>query len=369
MLTRFSRRLIGAHKFSLPDIKTHNIDPKLVPTEAESTKDELMKYLTDMMTIRRLEILADDLYKNEKIRGFCHLSDGQEAIAVGMEAAVTYEDSLITAYRDHGNAYMRGISLDHIFAELFGKASGSSKGKGGSMHFYHKEHSFYGGNGIVGAQCAIGAGLAFALKYKKKPNVALILFGDGASAQGQLYEASNMAELWKLPAIFVCENNLYGMGTPIEKASANLELYTKGHPSPGIKIDGQNILAVRETFHFAKDYALKNGPIWIECATYRYHGHSMSDPGVSYRKRDEITAARAAKDPIQKVKDWLIEKNEATEEELDKMEKNIRKKVLEIANKAKEEPWPDHKELFTDVYGPGRKYFYRNIEFKNSTMF
>eukprot|EP00358_Blepharisma_japonicum_P004086 CAMPEP_0202948338 /NCGR_PEP_ID=MMETSP1395-20130829/13252_1 /ASSEMBLY_ACC=CAM_ASM_000871 /TAXON_ID=5961 /ORGANISM="Blepharisma japonicum, Strain Stock R1072" /LENGTH=322 /DNA_ID=CAMNT_0049650295 /DNA_START=135 /DNA_END=1103 /DNA_ORIENTATION=+ len=319
-----------------------------------------------MYTIRRIEITSDNFYKNKDIRGFCHLADGQEAIAVGMEAAITHEDNIISAYRIHPQAYMRGETPHQIFAEMFGRHAGSSKGKGGSMHFYNKETNFYGGNGIVGAQIPVGVGLAFALKYKKKPNVAVIMFGDGAANQGQVYEANNMACLWKLPAIFVCENNRYGMGTSIERAAANHDFYTRGHPAPGIRIDGQNVLAVREYFKFAKEWSLKNGPLWIEIETYRYHGHSMSDPGISYRNRDEVSQMRSSRDPIDKVKGMLLENGEVTEQEIEALEKKIKDEINHAAEKAKAEAYPEPIELFKDIYDPSHKVKVRNVEFKES---
>lgn len=202
-----------------------------------------------------------------------------------MEAALTFDDPLIGAYRIHCQAYKRGYSVRQIVAEMLGKGNGATKGKGGSMHYYKKSTNFYGGNGIVGAQIPVGTGLAFALKYQNKYNVASIMFGDGAANQGQLYEAANMAKLWNLPALFICENNKYGMGTSVARSSMNTEFYKRGDVIPGIKFEGNNVFEVREAFRWAKEYAIENGPLFIEISCYRYHGHSMSDPGVSYRKR------------------------------------------------------------------------------------
>jgi pyruvate dehydrogenase E1 component alpha subunit len=352
----------------LPPVSTHKLDASILPTEATVTKEELLSYLKDMITIRRIEITSDSYYKNAEIRGFCHLSDGQEAIAVGVEAGVTFEDHLISAYRVHGQAYMRGESPHSIFAELFGRITGTSAGKGGSMHYYSKTTNFYGGNGIVGAQCPVGVGLAFALKYQKKPNVSITLYGDGAANQGQLYEASNMASLWKLPAIFICENNLYGMGTSVERASANTLIYTRGDPIPGIRVDAQNIFAVREIMKFSKKWALEHGPIWLEFMTYRYKGHSMSDPGVSYRKREEIDHVREERDPIEIVKHLLLENKFATQDELDEIQDTIKDNIAKTALAAKNDAWPPQSELFSHIYSPSRKYFIRNIEYKDSII-
>lgn len=347
---------------------THKLDESILPTEATTSKEELMGYLKDMVTIRRIEITSDGYYKNAEIRGFCHLADGQEAIAVGVEAGVTFDDHLITAYRDHGQAYMRGESPNAIFAEMFGRKTGTSSGKGGSMHFYSKTTNFYGGNGIVGAQIPVGVGLAFALKYQKKPNISIILYGDGAANQGQIYEASNMAALWKLPAIFICENNLYGMGTSVERASANPLFYTRGDPIPGVKIEAQNILAVREIMKFSKKWGVEKGPLWLEFNTYRFRGHSMSDPGVSYRDKAEIDRVRNSRDPIEVVKNMLLENKLASEGEIEDLQDKIKEEITKTAAQAINDPWPESSELFTNIYSDSRKYFIRNVEYKDSII-
>lgn len=352
----------------LPPVTTHKFDAALLPTEVVTGKEELLKYFNDMFTIRRIEITSDTYYKNAEIRGFCHLCDGQEGIYVGMEAGVTYEDCLITAYRDHGAAYMRGETPHAIFAEMFGKITGTSKGKGGSMHYYNKATNFYGGNGIVGAQVPVGVGLAFALKYQKKPNISMVMYGDGAANQGQVSEAANIAALWKLPAIFICENNKYGMGTAIERASANTEFYTRGDTIPGIRIDAQNIFAVRETMKLAKKWGIEHGPLWLEFSTYRYRGHSMSDPGVSYRNKEEIDKIRATRDPIEYVKRLLLDNKFASEAELEDIQDKIKDDVNKAAVEAKKDPMPEAKELFSDVFSHNRKYLIRNVENKDSAL-
>ena len=311
-----------------------------MPSKATTTKAELMSYLDRMIRIRRTELEADRLYKNNKIRGFCHLYDGQEAIAEGMEAGLTYDDCLITAYRDHCQAIARGDTPYRVIAEMLGKATGSSGGKGGSMHYYNSKNNFYGGNGIVGAQIPVGAGLAFAMKYQKKPNIAVTMYGDGAANQGQVAEAANMAALWKLPCVFLCENNLYGMGTPNAKAAANTDYFARGDTIPGFKCDAQNVLMVRETMKWTKEYCLENGPMFIEYLTYRYHGHSMSDPGVTYRTRDEIKHVRDYRDPIGLVKHMLVENSWATEKELKAIEKEIRTSIEADVAKLINDPEP-----------------------------
>ncbi|XP_073306753.1 pyruvate dehydrogenase E1 component subunit alpha-1, mitochondrial-like [Primulina huaijiensis] len=326
----------------------HNIDPP--SRSVETTPQELLEFFRDMAVMRRMEITADSLYKAKLIRGFCHLYDGQEAFAVGMEAATTRKDAIITAYRDHCLYLARGGTLFEAFAELMGRKGGCSKGKGGSMHFYNKPERFYGGHGIVGAQVPLGCGLAFAQKYSKEENVTFVLYGDGAANQGQLFEALNMAALWNLPAILVCENNQYGMGTAGWRAAKSATYYKRGDYVPGLKVDGMDALAVKQACKFAKDHALKNGPIILEMDTYRYHGHSMSDPGSTYRTRDEISGIRQERDPIERIRKVILSHDLATEKELKDTEKEARKEVDEAVAKAKESPWPDPSELFTNVY-------------------
>ena len=327
-----------------PIYATYKLDEGSLPTTATTNKAELMSYLTRMVEMRRTELEADRLYKGKMIRGFCHLYDGQESIAEGMEAGLTYDDCIITAYRDHCQAIARGDTPYRVIAEMVQKKTGSSGGKGGSMHYYNSKNNFYGGNGIVGAQVPVGTGLAFALKYKKQKNIAIAMYGDGAANQGQLYEAANMAALWKLPKVFLCENNLYGMGTPNNRSAANTDYYARGDSIPGFKCDAQNVLMVRETMKWTKDFCINNGPLFIEYRTYRYHGHSMSDPGTTYRTRDEIKHVRDYRDPIGLVKMMLIENSWATERELKDIEKEIRQRIAADVEKLllDEEPnWDD----------------------------
>ena len=366
MYFRLWRRSFSSYKVSLPGVAVHQLDPSVVPTTSTVTGEELVKYFTEMATIRRIEITADQYYKNKFIRGFCHLCDGQEAISVGMEAGLTWEDPLISAYRIHGQAYMRGITPREIFAEMYGKATGSSKGKGGSMHFYSAKNHFYGGNGIVGAQIPVGAGLAFALKYKQQPNAAFTLFGDGAANQGQLYEALNMARLWQLPAVFVCENNLFGMGTSVTRASGNPELYTRGDNVPGIRVEAQDVLMVKEIVKFAKEWVQTHGPLMLEFRTYRYRGHSMSDPGLSSRDRTEVQDVRDNNDPISKCRQLIEELGAATAAQLKAIEKKIKKEIETAAAEALNDPSPEKTELFTNIYTPETKIYGRNTEFQNS---
>jgi len=315
-----------------------------------TSKEELMSYFHQMYRMRRMEIAADTLYKGKFVKGFCHLYDGQEAICVGMEAACTFNDSLVTSYRDHCQQLARGEPMVNVLAELLGRYNPIAKGKGGSMHMYKADANFFGGNGIVGAQAPIGTGLAFAHKYKNDGGVAMALYGDGAANQGQLYEALNMAALWKLPLIYVCENNQYGMGTSKGRSSANSDYYTRGHYVPGIKVDGMNCLAVREATRFAKAHVLEHGPIVMEMDTYRYHGHSMSDPGITYRNRDEVAGVRKTRDPVERAKRYLTELDLATAAEIKAIEAEVRKEVDEAVEAAKASPQPERALLFQDIY-------------------
>jgi len=360
MLSRTARRFLstspsaGAVKIEFPGAyMAHRVE---APEESATTsKEELVDYFKLMYTMRRMEITCDNEYKARTIRGFCHLYDGQEAIGTGIQHALSAEDSWITSYRCHCVMLARGGNVEAILAELMGNATGATGGKGGSMHFYNKASNFYGGQGIVGAQVPVGTGLAFANKYKTAPGekmpVAIACYGDGAANQGQIAEAANMSMLWKLPMLFCIENNQYGMGTSISRSSSNTEYYTMGNVIPGIKIDGMNVLSVREGVKYAKDYAASgNGPMFLEFSTYRYHGHSMSDPGTTYRNRDEINAMRATRDPIEHVKKMLIEFCGATEDELKSIEKDIRGDVAAACDRAKASNPPPVDSLIDNIY-------------------
>ncbi|KAJ2559640.1 alpha subunit of pyruvate dehydrogenase [Coemansia sp. RSA 1933] len=315
-------------------------------------KAEAIGMYREMQTVRRLEMAADSSYKHKLIRGFCHLCTGQEAVPVGVEGALTADDAIITAYRCHGFTYMRGGSPVGILAELMGRGGGVSKGKGGSMHMYAP--NFYGGNGIVGAQVPLGAGVAFAQKYAGKSACTVALYGDGAANQGQVFEAFNMAKLWDLPVIFVCENNKYGMGTAAARAAANTDYYTRGQYIPGVRVNGMDVLAVRQAIAHAREFATAgNGPMVIEMKTYRYGGHSMSDPGTTYRTREEVQHMRSTSDPITGYKQRLLEAGAASEADLKAIDKAAKALIDEALAKAKAIPEPAAHELWDDVYVKG----------------
>jgi pyruvate dehydrogenase E1 component alpha subunit len=325
-------------------------------TTAETSKEELVSFLKQMYTMRRMEITNDTEYKARNIRGFCHLYDGQEAVAMGVHAGLTAEDCWIASYRCHCIALLRGSTVQSVFEEMFGFRGGTAKGKGGSMHFYGKKANFYGGQGIVGAQVPVGAGLAFANKYMtpegQKMPVTVAFYGDGAANQGQIWEAANMAKLWGLPCAFVTENNHYGMGTSTKRSSCNDHYYTMGGRTiPGIKINGMNVLAVKKGVEFVREYMSSgNGPMYVEFDTYRYHGHSMSDPGTTYRTRDEVSGVRQAKDPIEYVKKILMDHSFMTAEEIKDIEKEVRKDVEAALARAKSSSFPPDNWLYQDIF-------------------
>jgi pyruvate dehydrogenase E1 component alpha subunit len=325
-----------------------------LPAMARHTpaRDEYRDFYRMMLLIRRFEEKAGQLYGMGLIGGFCHLYIGQEAVVTGLQAAIVPgRDSVVTGYRDHGHMLACHIDPKAIMAELTGRAAGISRGKGGSMHMFSVSQGFYGGHGIVGAQVPIGAGLAFAHKYKGDGGVALAYFGDGAANQGQVYEAFNMAELWKLPVIFVIENNQYAMGTSVNRASAEDQLYRRGESFriEGAQVDGMDVLAVRGAATVAIDWVRGGrGPILLEMKTYRYRGHSMSDP-AKYRSREEVQAVRDNRDPIELAKNELAELGFADEAWFKAVEREVKAQVAEAADFAEQAPEPDLSELYTDV--------------------
>lgn len=305
-----------------------------------------------MQLIRQFELMAEEKYKMEgKIRGFFHAYVGQEAIAAGCMTATKPDDSFITAYRDHGLAIAKGVSVDSCMAELYGKATGCAKGKGGSMHFFGKDVNFFGGHGIVGAQIGTGAGLAFAEKYKDTDNVVLCFFGDGAARQGILHETFNLAMLWKLPVIFICENNNYAMGTSVERTSNVIDIYklADGYEMPADTINGMVPEEVHEGVGRAVKRAReKGGPTLLEIKTYRYKGHSISDP-QKYRTKEEVDEYKG-KDPIQMIRKTILDGKMATEKELGEIDKRIDGVVNQSVKFAEESPWPADDEVLKDVY-------------------
>jgi pyruvate dehydrogenase E1 component alpha subunit len=326
------------------------IDLPNEPKRYEASKEELLRFYREMLLIRRFEERAGQLYGLGLIGGFCHLYIGQEAVAVGLQTALTDKDSVVTGYRDHGHMLLCGIDPKIVMAELTGREAGISRGKGGSMHMFSVEHKFYGGHGIVGAQVPIGAGLAFAHKYSGDGGINVAYFGDGASNQGQVYEAFNMAALWKLPVIFVVENNRYAMGTSVNRSSAETHFWRRGEAFriPGMKVDGMDVLAVHGAAKVAIEHVRGgNGPIIMEMQTYRYRGHSMSDP-AKYRTREEVQEVREKSDPIEGMKDELAAAG-VTEDELKAIDKDIRAIVAEAADFAETSPEPALSELYTDV--------------------
>ncbi|KCZ99159.1 pyruvate dehydrogenase complex, E1 component, pyruvate dehydrogenase subunit alpha [Hyphomonas polymorpha PS728] len=317
----------------------------------KATKAEMLAFYREMLLIRRFEEKAGQLYGMGKIAGFCHLYIGQEAVVTGMQACLKEGDQVITGYRDHGHMLACGMDPNGVMAELTGRVGGYSRGKGGSMHMFSKEKNFYGGHGIVGAQVPLGTGLAFANKYRGNDNVSLAYFGDGAANQGQVYEAFNMASLWKLPVVYVIENNMYAMGTSVERHASETELFKRGisFEIEGEEVDGMDVLAVREAGEKAVKHARSGkGPYILEMKTYRYRGHSMSDP-AKYRKREEVDDIRSHHDPIEGLKGQILELGHATEDDLKKIDNEIKAIVKEAADFSLESPEPDPSELWTDV--------------------
>jgi len=313
---------------------------------------EIVNFFQEMLTIRRFEEKAGQLYGMGYIGGFCHLYIGQEAIVVGLESIAIEGDQRVTSYRDHGHMIACGMSPKRIMAELTGRGSGYSKGKGGSMHMFSREKNFFGGHGIVAAQVPIAAGLAFSNKYRENNNIAFGYFGDGAANQGQVYETFNMASLWVLPIVFVIENNQYAMGTSLEKASSSPALYTRGQAFniPGEAVDGMNVLAVKEAGERAEKHCRSGkGPYILEMNTYRYRGHSMSDP-AKYRTRDEVNKIKEERDPIDNLRSYLISNNISTDSELKDIDRQVKDAISDAADFAISSDIPDDNELWTDIY-------------------
>ncbi|MBF0678318.1 MAG: pyruvate dehydrogenase (acetyl-transferring) E1 component subunit alpha [Devosia sp.] len=322
------------------------------PNVPQFTNEQDLEAFREMLLIRRFEEKAGQMYGMGLIGGFCHLYIGQEAVVTGITmASEKGKDAQITGYRDHGHMLVMGLDPKGVMAELTGRQGGLSKGKGGSMHMFSNEHKFYGGNGIVGAQVPLGAGLAFASKYRGDGAVSLAYFGDGAANQGQVYETFNMAKLWKLPVVFVIENNKYAMGTSIERAAATTDFSMRGasFDIPGEQVDGMDVRMVYDAAKRAIEHARSGqGPFILEMLTYRYRGHSMSDP-AKYRSKDEVTKYRQERDPIEQVRARLLEAGVVTEEDLKKIETDIRAVVTEAADFATNDPEPDPSELWTDI--------------------
>jgi pyruvate dehydrogenase E1 component alpha subunit len=323
------------------------------PAQKSNTSGEdLLRYYRDMLLIRRFEEKAGQLYGMGLIGGFCHLYIGQEAVVVGLEAATEPGDKRITSYRDHGHMLACGMDPKGVMAELTGREGGYSKGKGGSMHMFSKEKHFYGGHGIVGAQVPLGAGLAFADQYKGNGRVTFTYFGDGAANQGQVYETFNMAALWKLPVIFVVENNQYAMGTSQKRSTSTPDLYKRGEAFgiPGEIVDGMDVLAVKAASEKAVAHCRAgDGPYILEVKTYRYRGHSMSDP-AKYRTREEVQKMRDERDAIEHVRELILQGKHATDDDLKAIDKEIKAIVNEAAEFSKESPEPALEELWTDIY-------------------
>ncbi len=321
------------------------------PETLKFTKDQELQAFREMLLIRRFEEKAGQLYGMGAIGGFCHLYIGQEAIVVGMQMALKQGDQIITGYRDHGHMLATGMDPKGVMAELTGRRGGYSKGKGGSMHMFSKEKNFFGGHGIVGAQVPLGTGLAFANRYRGNDNVSVAYFGDGAANQGQVYESFNMAELWKLPVIYVVENNRYAMGTSVTRSSAQTDFSRRGvsFNIPGLQVDGMDVRAVKAAGEMAVAWCREaKGPYILEMQTYRYRGHSMSDP-AKYRTREEVDKVRHDQDPIEQVRQRLLALK-VSEQDLKAIDAEVRDIVNEAADFAQHDPEPDVSELYTDIY-------------------
>ncbi len=322
------------------------------PGLAKLTREEELQAFETMLLIRRFEERAGQMYGMGLIGGFCHLYIGQEAVVVGMQMAIGDGDQVITGYRDHGHMLACGMESRGVMAELTGRSTGYSRGKGGSMHMFSREKNFFGGHGIVGAQVPLGTGLAFANRYRETDRVCLTYFGDGAANQGQVYESFNMAKLWKLPVIYIIENNRYAMGTSVNRSSAQTDFSRRGESFdiPGEQVDGMDVRAVKAAGDKAVEWCRAGkGPYILEMLTYRYRGHSMSDP-AKYRTREEVNKFRDEQDPIEMVRRRILDEGHASEDDLKQIEKRVRDVVTEAADFATSSPEPDPAELWTDIY-------------------
>jgi pyruvate dehydrogenase E1 component alpha subunit len=343
---------VATNKSAVPSAVQRRTGDDTAGPVPDLTKEQDLTAFRDMLLIRRFEEKAGQLYGMGLIGGFCHLYIGQEAVVVGMQMTLKPGDGVITGYRDHGHMLACGMDPKGVMAELTGRRGGYSHGKGGSMHMFSAEKGFYGGHGIVGAQVPLGTGLAFASKYRGNDNVSLTYFGDGAANQGQVYESFNMAKLWKLPVIYIIENNQYGMGTSVARASATTTLFKRGqsHDIPGDQVDGMDVRAVKAAGEKAVNWCRTgNGPIILEMRTYRYRGHSMSDP-AKYRSKEEVDKVRSEHDPIEQVRQRLLSKKWVNEDALKKADTEVRAIVNEAAEFATHDAEPDPSELYTDVY-------------------
>lgn len=335
-------------EFSVKPCDLHRLD-KGPAEKVKISSEEVLKLYREMQAIRRLEIASSTLYKERMIVGFCHLYSGQEAVCVGMKSMMRPQDSIVGSYRIHGWAYSFGVSALGVLAEQTGRHSGISRGKGGSMHMYEK--NFFGGSGIVGAQVPLAAGVAFANKYKGNDGICYGIYGDGAANNGQVFEAFNMSALWSLPVCFVCENNLYSMGTSVNRSTASPDYYKRGDFVPGLRVDGMDILAVRAATKFVTEYCTSGkGPLLMEIVTYRYSGHSMSDPGTTYRSREEVADVRKSRDPILIFKQRVLEAKLVTEDQLKALDKDVKEEVDEAIRKSKTDSFLPDEELANDVY-------------------
>ncbi|MBI5914323.1 MAG: pyruvate dehydrogenase (acetyl-transferring) E1 component subunit alpha [Bacteroidetes bacterium] len=338
-----------------------NPEKKVTSKKAAYSKEQYLSWYNLMLRIRRFEERALLAYSQQKIRGFLHVYIGQEAITAGMESVLRREDGIVTGYRQHGTAIGRGVSTKAAMAELYGKATGVNKGKGGSMHFMSSEHKYFGGNGIVGAQIPIGAGIALAEKYKGTDNLCVTMFGDGAARQGSLHETFNMAMTWKLPVLFICENNNYAMGTSVERTSNVQDLHTLGlgYHMPSEQVDGMQPETVHEAISKAVAHIRSGqGPYFLEIRTYRYKGHSVSDPG-SYRSREELKTYMDI-DPLKMTVQKILDYGLATETELDEIKERVKAEIEEAVEFAEASPFPDASELYTDNYAEPNYPFMRD---------